>query len=47
MNNADEYFQGDVDLSEQQVKIIEDQFTQGKREKRKVKIWIFEQRVTQ
>ncbi|CCD69445.2 Zinc metalloproteinase nas-38 [Caenorhabditis elegans] len=36
VNNADEYFQGDVDLSEQQVKIIEDQFTQGKREKRKI-----------
>ncbi|KAF1745725.1 hypothetical protein GCK72_022172 [Caenorhabditis remanei] len=36
VNNADEYFQGDVDLSEQQVKIIEDQFTEGKREKRKI-----------
>ncbi|CAI2355593.1 unnamed protein product [Caenorhabditis sp. 36 PRJEB53466] len=36
VNNADEYFQGDVDLSDQQVKIIEDQFTAGKREKRKI-----------
>uniref|UniRef100_A0A8R1E2F0 Zinc metalloproteinase n=1 Tax=Caenorhabditis japonica TaxID=281687 RepID=A0A8R1E2F0_CAEJA len=36
VNKADEYFQGDVDLSEQQVKIIEDQFNSGKREKRKI-----------
>ncbi|EGT43909.1 CBN-NAS-38 protein [Caenorhabditis brenneri] len=36
VNNADEYFQGDVDLSEQQAKIIENQFMEGKREKRKI-----------
>ncbi|CAI5456645.1 unnamed protein product [Caenorhabditis angaria] len=36
VNNIDEYFQGDMDLSEQQIKIIEDQFVEGKREKRKI-----------
>ncbi|CAD6185502.1 unnamed protein product [Caenorhabditis auriculariae] len=36
VNNADEYFQGDVDLSEHQVDIIEKTFDRGKREKRKV-----------
>ncbi|EPB72576.1 astacin [Ancylostoma ceylanicum] len=36
VNNPEDYFQGDVDLSEQQVKLIEKSFSDGHREKRKV-----------
>ncbi|KAK6032331.1 hypothetical protein OSTOST_01487, partial [Ostertagia ostertagi] len=37
VNNPEDYFQGDVDLSEQQVLQIEKSFTEGHREKRKVR----------
>ncbi|XGW32873.1 hypothetical protein V3C99_017409 [Haemonchus contortus] len=36
VNNPEDYFQGDVDLSEQQVQQIERSFTEGHREKRKI-----------
>ncbi|KIH68429.1 hypothetical protein ANCDUO_01232 [Ancylostoma duodenale] len=36
VNNPEDYFQGDVDLSEQQVKQIEKSLSDGHREKRKV-----------
>ncbi|KAK6061921.1 astacin [Cooperia oncophora] len=36
VNNPEDYFQGDVDLSEQQVQQIEKSFTEGHREKRKI-----------
>lgn len=36
VNDPEDYFQGDVDLSEQQVQQIEKAFTEGHREKRKI-----------
>uniref|UniRef100_A0A0K0D3M7 ZnMc domain-containing protein n=1 Tax=Angiostrongylus cantonensis TaxID=6313 RepID=A0A0K0D3M7_ANGCA len=36
INDPEDYFQGDVDLSEQQVLQIEKVFTEGRREKRKI-----------
>lgn len=37
VNDPENYFQGDVDLSENQVQTLEEELTKGNRRKRKVK----------
>lgn len=41
VNDPENYFQGDMDLSEQQVKKLEEELKRGNRKKRKVNIFLY------